>query len=133
MNFFHISVKGFIYFNDKYLFVRKSLKSQPNIELWELPGGGLNFGELPEDALKREIKEETGLDIKVIRPLIVWSFLKYSNKQNIGITFLCEAAGDSVKISSEHDAYKWLSKEEFETINILPELKDDMKKWMDFL
>lgn len=133
MNYYHISVKGFVLYKDKYLFVQKTNNGSKNQGYWELPGGGLDFGELPEIALAREIKEETGLNIEVLKPLIIWSFLKNKNKQVIGITYLCETLEDSVQISSEHDDYIWIKKEEFNSISILPELKMDIEKWMDFL
>lgn len=133
MSYYHISVKGFVLHNDKYLFVKKANNGSRNEGYWELPGGGLNFGELPETALRREIKEETGLNIQVIRPLLTWSFIKNKNKQVIGITYLCESKENSVTISDEHDNYTWISKNNFSNITMLPELKKDIEKWMGSL
>jgi 8-oxo-dGTP diphosphatase len=133
MNRFHVSVKGFIIWEDKYLFIKKVSNGSKNQGYWELPGGGLDFGELPEDGLAREIKEETNLEIIVLRPLITWSFIKNNNKQVIGITYLCEAKNNTVTISEEHEDFAWVKKEDFDNINLLPELKEDIKKWMTFL
>jgi len=133
MSLFHISVKGFISCKDKYLFIKKVSNGSKNQGFWELPGGGLNFGELPEDGLTREIREETGLNIAVLKPIITWSFLKNNNKQVIGITYLCEAKNEKVTISEEHEDFAWVKKEDFDNINLLPELKEDIKKWMTFL
>ncbi len=133
MSLFHISVKGFISCKDKYLFIKKVSNGSKNQGFWELPGGGLNFGELPEDGLTREIREETGLNIAVLKPIITWSFLKNNNKQVIGITYLCEAKDEKVTISEEHEDFAWVKKEDFDNIDLLPELKEDIKKWMTFL
>lgn len=133
MSLFHISVKGFISCKDKYLFIKKVSNGSKNQGFWELPGGGLNFGELPEDGLTREIREETGLNIAVLKPIITWSFLKNNNKQVIGITYLCEAKNAKVTISEEHEDFAWVKKEDFDNIDLLPELKEDIKKWMTFL
>ncbi len=97
-----------------------------------MPGGGLDFGELPEDGLAKEIKERTNLEIIVLRPLITWSFIKNNNKQVIGITYLCEAKNNTVIISEEHEDFAWVKKEDFDNINLLPELKEDIKKWITF-
>ena len=133
MSLFHISVKGFISCKDKYLFIKKVSNGSKNQGFWELPGGGLNFGELPEDGLTREIREETGLNIAVLKPIITWSFLKNNNKQVIGITYLCEAKDEKVTISEEHEDFAWVKKKDFDNIDLLPELKEDIKKWMTFL
>lgn len=133
MSLFHISVKGFISCKDKYLFIKKVSNGSKNQGFWELPGGGLNFGELPEDGLTREIREETGLNIAVLKPIITWSFLKNNNKQVIGITYLCEAKDEKVTISEEHEDFAWVKKEDFDNINLLPELKKDIKKMDGFL
>lgn len=118
---------------DKYLFVKKTNNGSQNQGYWELPGGGLCFGELPEIALAREIKEETNLDISIIKPLLVWSFIKNKIKQVVGITYLCKSSSNLVKTSEEHDDFIWIKKEDFGSISILPELKKDIEKWMTAL
>lgn len=50
---------GIIYENDKLLLTQK--RSGPYKELWDLPGGGIEFGEAPESTLKRELEEEAAL------------------------------------------------------------------------
>jgi len=59
--------------------------------------------------------------------------LKNNNKQVIGITYLCEAKDEKVTISEEHEDFAWVKKEDFDNIDLLPELKEDIKKWMTFL
>jgi 8-oxo-dGTP diphosphatase len=56
------------------LIVRAGLApSISETELWTLPGGGVEFGERPDDAVVREVHEETGLDCRLGRPLWVGS------------------------------------------------------------
>ncbi|MDO8626359.1 MAG: NUDIX domain-containing protein [Candidatus Magasanikbacteria bacterium] len=67
-----VAIFGIILNKNKiYLQLRRDYRPQFN-NLWELPGGGLAMGESEEECLSREIKEETGLQIKVIKPCPGW-------------------------------------------------------------
>ena len=67
--------KAAIVDENRILMVRKSGDDPHNPELWELPGGRLNFGEDVEQHLLREIKEEVGLEVEAGRPLCIWSWI----------------------------------------------------------
>jgi 8-oxo-dGTP diphosphatase len=60
-HFYRTSVKALILNEEK-----KFLLIQEEDGLWELPGGGINFGESIEDCLKRELKEEMGIETEYI-------------------------------------------------------------------
>lgn len=64
MNFENQSVLATVFSDD-----RKSvlLIKRRDIPVWVLPGGGIDLGETPEEAIIREVKEETGLDVLIIR------------------------------------------------------------------
>ena len=67
-----IAAYGVAVADDAVLLVRASLLS--NIPgLWSLPGGGVDFGEEPLDAVVRELREETGLEVRPHGPLAVLS------------------------------------------------------------
>jgi len=60
-----VSAYGLLRRDDQMLLCRLSEKVGMNPGCWTLPGGGLDFGEDPEDAVVREFNEETGLLVKV--------------------------------------------------------------------
>lgn len=90
-------------------------KKFPN-EAWMLPGGRLEVNDQPEQGLRREIYEETGLKVKVVSPCHVarWGMEK---PPKYVVFFLCRLAGDQeVKLSHEHANYKWVSLGDIEKI-----------------
>jgi 8-oxo-dGTP diphosphatase len=62
------------------------LAHRRNIDWWNLPGGGMELGETVEDAVRREVREETGLDVEVEQLVGVYS---KPQKQEIVLTFRC--------------------------------------------
>src|SRR3989344_2966298 len=82
--FYRVTVKGLCVRGGKVLLVHDFTgrsDTDPSPE-WELPGGGLDFGESFEDALRREVKEEMGLEIAWIEaaPTYVWTVKHGSGK-----------------------------------------------------
>lgn len=69
-------------------------------DLWNLPGGTLEHGESPWDCLKREIKEETGLEVEVPRLAGVYS---KTDKDEVVFSFVCKVVGGKIKTNDEAD------------------------------
>lgn len=62
---------------------------------WALPGGFVDYGEAPEDAARREAKEETGLDVELLALLGVYGAPDRDPRQhNLSVTYVARAAGE---------------------------------------
>lgn len=107
---FHITVKGIVLYNNKVLILKRTNPSTDGLGYWELPGGGLEYGETPVIALKRELKEETNLEIEVVKPTYTFSAIR-KDYQTVGIGFICITNSDDVLLSFEHTDYKFVSKD----------------------
>ena len=89
----------------------------------------MNFGEMPTDALTREIKEETGLTVNILNPFTVWSFMAQDDLQVIGITMLADYVSGEVVLSEEHTEYKWINPQEFANLDANGSLKKEIAKY----
>ena len=101
------------------------LKRAPDSKIWQpskwsLVGGAINKGETPEQAVKREIKEETGLDVSKF----IKSFSIQKNSESIEHIFACRYDGEStdIKLNEENTNYGWYDVDEMKFLDIVPHL-----------
>lgn len=77
---------------------------------WCLPGGGVEAGESPEQAVVRELKEETNLDVRVIRRIGEMRLPGVTQGYAAGITFLAEITGGELSLGFDPEQAHWQDK-----------------------
>ena len=85
---------------------------------WEFPGGKMEVGETPEEALVREIHEELSAEISVDEFLCTVEY-DYPQFHLTMHCYLCSLMTDSLHLN-EHEAARWLSKDELDSVKWLP-------------
>ncbi len=107
-----ITIVAFVHYKGKMFAPRRSLSKKFLPGKFELPGGHVEFGETLEEALRREIKEEFGMDIKIGEVFYAFNYLYCEDQQNVEIVCFAEFLGDikNIKLNLEdHMEYIWIT------------------------
>lgn len=131
----YIGVYALIKNSDKILFIKKA--RGPYTGQWDLPGGGLDFGETPLDGLHREVLEETGLKIKsatLLNVLTHKTIYKQNNEEDrdfyhIGIIYNVTTEDNLNNLKTKPDGQdsagaSWISKEKIDHSTLSPFAKN---------
>ncbi len=122
-----VYVVAFILEGDKLLIAKRSLKSSFLPGYFELPGGKVEFGEEPKDALKRELREELGVEAEVGEPFHAFSFvIDEKNVHGVEIAYHVQIK-DLAKLSlTEHEAVAWVTRQDLDDYMISEKEKQAM-------
>jgi 8-oxo-dGTP diphosphatase len=121
---FYVSQKA-ILVNDKgeILAIRRT-ESAPSWPLhWDLPGGVLDYGEDMEKSIVREIIEETGLSVTNLKVISAISSFSDQNDFWATVCYVANPVTDKVKLSFEHDDFRWVAPDEFLQLRISPKIR----------
>jgi 8-oxo-dGTP diphosphatase len=104
--------------DDQVLLLKRSAIKDHAAGEWEVGSGRVRCGESALEAVLREAREETGLDVQVVGPLDTFHFYRGPARvETIGIVFHCLATGGTLTLSSEHDEAKWVPVEQLSTLD----------------
>lgn len=125
---------GALIVNDKNetLLIKRTSKSQNEAGFWSKPGGTVEFNEKVEDAIIREIKEELGIDIKLIRPLGFTNHILNSDNQHwVAIHYLAKIINGELEIMEPDkiEEIKWFSFDNL-PVNLTQTTKDPIREYL---
>jgi ADP-ribose pyrophosphatase YjhB (NUDIX family) len=108
--------------NRDLLFGRKKSDVGPYPNTWHLIGGGVDDGESLVDAIKREIKEETGITVEISRPLGFDEDYEPNKHGEIThyvfLVFLAEYVSGKIKADDDIEKLEWIPKERLADIEL---------------
>ena len=121
---------------DELLFCKMPSKRGVFPGQWGFPGGGIEPNEKMEEALRRELKEELGIEIQNIEPTF-FKDGKYEkifadgSKRQIYMIFLmfnCVAKTEKLKLNEEFIEYRWVRKDKWKTLDLNVESIDTLDR-----
>lgn len=113
------------------------------VEGLDFPGGKIQEGEAKDGdasslalSLQREVREETGLEIEVLSPFYVWYHEFPKTHRNYGkvvylVGFRCKYISGELKLSDEHDKFKWVNKSNYREVDDDSDYFDPLEKYFD--
>ena len=121
------AVIGVIQKDNKYLLTHRHEPNHPDVHArWQLPGGGVEYGESLLTALRRELMEEVGIEI--INPVYIpVPFQKITPRFHaIFNCFICNMKDEKaeIKLNEEADTYGWFTQDKIKELNYLPLLPE---------
>ena len=131
MEKYQIVVKGIVRFEERYLLVQRWYDDRiENPYQWEFIDGRIDFGEAPDRAVVRLIREQAGLETLIDRIAYTWSYM-VGDVHHIGISYECMALTDEVVLSEELHDHRFVTKEEFENYITNQMLLNDIERAFD--
>jgi len=110
----------------KILILRRS-SAEYYAGLWDFPGGTVEKGETLQQAGIREVKEESGLEIKLEKDYFY--VYHYQDKELDIYGFKADFVNGNVVLSEEHTEFKWISKDEYKTLEYTPSVGATIKEF----
>jgi 8-oxo-dGTP pyrophosphatase MutT (NUDIX family) len=128
-----VTATAIIHKEGKYLIVKRNPDRGVFPGRWSLPGGGLEMNDYIgtpktttdawyfaiENSLKREVKEETGLEVDNLKYLLSLTFIRPDNIPVVVLSYYCNWKGGEVKLNQENTDYQWVTFEEAKNYDLV--------------
>ncbi len=110
---FVAAVAIFVFRGERLLAMRRSGSKDAAPGAWEALSGRVEPGEQPLDAARREAREECGLDVEVESRPVTAYLAKRNRDDMLVVAYRARTVSGDAVLSDEHDAFAWMSLEEF--------------------
>ncbi len=111
--------KAVIIKDDQYLVLLRSSDSKFFPDQWDFPGGKREQKETPQEAVVREVKEETNLDVETTSILSKYTYTEHDTLLDFTVHKV-KMLSNLIKLSKDHSQFTWKTKEELLKMSIAP-------------
>ena len=136
----HIAVTGIVVKDGKYLITRRALNKKNFPGKWTVPGGNLEVKDyihrrkdtsshwynVLEDVLRREIKEEVGLNVKNLGYVTSMTFIRPDHTPTLIISVFAEYGSGEVVLNEESVDFAWVSLEEAKGYDLIEGIYEEL-------
>lgn len=135
VDFIGVGVGAIIFNNEgKVLIAQRGQKAKNDVGKWEFPGGSVEFAETLENAIKREIKEELDIEIKVIELLHVVDHFLIEKKQHwVAPSYIAKLISGVAKINEPEKCsnFKWVNFSQIDPSTLSSPSRSNYKKFIE--
>jgi len=108
--------KALVIHNRRVLILKRSNYRERGAGEWDIPGGGLDFGESPLEGIIREAREEAGIALHVDRLLTAYTVVTSPTRQGVCLMFIGHTDTDEITLSHEHTEFMWVTKQQLKEL-----------------
>ncbi|MEK6983651.1 MAG: NUDIX hydrolase [Nanoarchaeota archaeon] len=121
-------VTGIVKNKDSILILKKSPKDRNYPNKWSFCSGYVKEFESAEDTVLREVKEETGLDVVILKKGRLFQKKDIGKRKHwVIMPFSCEAKSRNVKLDHENVEFMWINHKDLKKYPTVPGLEKDLK------
>lgn len=131
-----LGVGAIIVQDERVLMVERG--KEPLKGWWSLPGGLVETGELLEDALRREVREETGLEVEIVHRIEIFERIMRDEAGKaeyhyVLIDYICRPTGGVMKAADDAAGARWVTEAELDGMTITEGTADVIRKGLEWL